>query len=92
MIPRYVTDTDEPCTMIPDRVTAMLFAEGYFIEFWRVVRDSACSHKDAWALCEATLLLYGFPHRYDSYESFRVMKSKLSGNKGGDSAGKIYVW
>jgi hypothetical protein len=80
--------------MIPDRVVAMLFVEGYFVEFWRVIQDRGCSHRMAWADCEETLERYGFPCRYDSYEGFRRMKSYYIDKKSEprEDAVKIHVW
>ena len=78
--------------MIPDRVTAMLFVDGYFLEFWRVIQERGCSHREAWSSCEATLERYNFPHRYDSYESFKVGKHRTAVGGAEESTGQIYVW
>lgn len=66
--------------IVPKRVIAMLYTEGYFAEFWRIVQEGH-THVEAYLQTEAQLREYGFPGRYESYESFKNGKSRY-GNQG----------
>ena len=85
---------DEPTVSVPLRVIAMLWAPGYFAEFWRVVQDKQCSHVTAWLHCESELDRYGLPPAYDSYESFRVGKYRFTQREKDkpDSLPVVDVW
>jgi len=65
----------------------MLHIEGYFAEFWRNVQEGH-THVEAYLITERQLEEYDLPKRYDSYESFKVIKSRRS--REGDS--DILFW
>lgn len=65
----------EEMVLIPRRVITMLHIEGYFSEFWRLVQEGH-THAEAYLLAERQLEEYGLPQRYESYETFKVMKSR----------------
>jgi len=68
-------DDDEEMVIIPKRVFfAHIRVEAYFAEFRRHVWAGK-NHREAWAAVEAELSEWGFPARYDSYESFRAGKT-----------------
>ena len=71
----HVTDQDITVP-VPVRVLAMLTWEGYLAMFWHFVQERGNLHKHAWEACERTLEEYSLPPRYDSYESFKVVKSR----------------
>lgn len=96
-MPHHVTDKEEPMMSAPTRVWAMLFVSGYFAEFWRIIQETGCTHREAWSQCEATLERFKMPPRYDSYESFKTMKSRREAERAEakkeiDPTGTIYVW
>ena len=65
----------EPMTTIPTRVFHVhLYVRNYFDEFWKHVWAGK-NHREAWEAVEAELSKWGFPARYDSYESFRAGKT-----------------
>jgi hypothetical protein len=78
MVEPYTPTESEKTVIIPRKVIAMLHTAGYFAMFWGFVQERQCTHKDAWASCEATLKQYGLPGKYDSYESFKDRKYRLS--------------
>jgi hypothetical protein len=82
-----VTD-DDIIVPIPEKVIAMLSWEGYIAMFWFFVQEYDYLHKHAWEACERTLEEHRIPQRYESYESFKVMKGRANG----ETPSEIQVW
>lgn len=71
---RLTSENGEEMVIIPLRVFhTHLYVEKYFEAFWKHVQ-AGMLHREAWQAVEDELAEYGFPSRYDSYESFRVGK------------------
>lgn len=65
----------EDTIIVPVRVLKMLSTEGYFAEWWRVLSEQECNHREAWEICESTLSSYELPGKYENYESFKRAKN-----------------
>lgn len=58
--------------------------------FWHFVSERDYLHEDAYRACEKTLEDHRLPGKYDSYESFKTVKSRMDSRRSRD--GDIIVF